>query len=49
VVSFDNMSHEWTEKVVQHRVADPRISSLIHKRLKAGVSEEGKWWKRRWG
>jgi group II intron reverse transcriptase/maturase len=40
---FDNMSHEWTEKFVQHRVADPRILRLIHKWLKAGVSEEGEW------
>ncbi|HLM97725.1 MAG TPA: reverse transcriptase domain-containing protein, partial [Bryobacteraceae bacterium] len=40
---FDNMSHEWTEKFVQHRVADPRIHRLIHKWLKAGVSEEGAW------
>jgi RNA-directed DNA polymerase len=43
VVFFDNMSHEWTEKFVQHRVADPRIHRLIHKWLKAGVSEEGEW------
>jgi RNA-directed DNA polymerase len=40
---FDNMSHEWTEKFVQHRVADRRIQRLIHKWLKAGVSEEGEW------
>ena len=40
---FDNMSHEWTEKFVQHRVADKRIQRLIHKWLKAGVSEEGEW------
>ncbi len=40
---FDNMSHEWTEQFVQHRVADPRILRLIHKWLKAGVSEEGEW------
>ena len=40
---FDNISHEWTEKFVQHRVADPRIQRLIHKWLKAGVSEEGEW------
>ena len=40
---FDNMSHEWTEQFVQHRVADPRIHRLIHKWLKAGVSEEGEW------
>ena len=40
---FDNMSHEWTVKFVEHRVGDPRILRLIRKWLKAGVSEEGKW------
>jgi group II intron reverse transcriptase/maturase len=40
---FDTMSHEWTMKFIQHRVADPRILRLIQKWLKAGVSEEGEW------
>ena len=40
---FDTMSHEWTMKFLQHRVADPRILRLIQKWLKAGVSEEGEW------
>src|ERR1700688_3261700 len=40
---FDQMSHEWTMKFVQHRVADPRILRLIQKWLKAGVSEDGQW------
>ena len=40
---FDNMSHEWTMKFVQHRVADKRILRLIQKWLKAGVSEDGEW------
>src|SRR5216684_4284747 len=40
---FDQMSHEWTVKFVQHRVADHRILRLIQKWLKAGVSEDGKW------
>jgi hypothetical protein len=39
---FDRMSHEWTMKFVQHRVAD-RILRLIQKWLKAGVMEEGHW------
>ncbi len=43
MVSFDQMSHEWTMKFVQHRVADHRILRLIQKWLKAGVSEEGQW------
>ena len=42
-VSFDQMSHEWTMKFVQHRVADHRILRLIQKWLKAGVSEDGQW------
>jgi RNA-directed DNA polymerase len=40
---FDRMSHEWTMKFVQHRVADNRILRLIQKWLKAGVMEEGQW------
>src|ERR1700733_6676332 len=37
---FDNMSHEWTIKFVEHRVADRRVLRLIQKWLKAGVSED---------
>jgi group II intron reverse transcriptase/maturase len=40
---YDNMSHDWTIKFVEHRVGDPRVLRLIKKWLKAGVSEEGKW------
>jgi RNA-directed DNA polymerase len=40
---FDNMSHEWTMKFVEHRVADRRVLRLIRKWLRAGVSEEGNW------
>jgi RNA-directed DNA polymerase len=40
---FDHLSHEWMMKFVQHRVADKRVLRLIHKWLKAGVSEEGQW------
>jgi len=40
---FDNMSHEWTVKFIQHRVGDLRMVRLIRKWLKAGVSEEGQW------
>ena len=42
-MSFDRMSHEWTMKFVQHRVADKRVLRLIQKWLKAGVSEDGEW------
>ncbi len=40
---FDSVSHEWMEKFVSHRVGDQRILRLIHKWLKAGVSEDGQW------
>ena len=40
---FDNVSHEWLEKFVEHRIGDWRILRLIQKWLRAGVSEEGKW------
>jgi group II intron reverse transcriptase/maturase len=43
VASFDNMSHEWTMKFIEHRVADRRILRLIQKWLKVGVSEDGQW------
>lgn len=40
---FDNVSHEWLVKFIEHRNADRRILRLIQKWLKAGVSEEGEW------
>ena len=40
---FDNMSHEWTMKFIEHRVADRRILRLIQKWLQAGVSHNGQW------
>src|SRR5437763_820023 len=40
---FDNLSHEWAIKFIEHRVADRRIIRLIRKWLKAGVSEDGQW------
>jgi RNA-directed DNA polymerase len=40
---YDNLSHEWLVKLLQHRIADRRILRLIQKWLKAGVLEEGKW------
>src|SRR3979490_1397009 len=35
---FDRMSHEWTMKFLEHRVADRRILGLIRKWMKAGVA-----------
>src|SRR3974390_3765231 len=44
-----NMSHEWTMKFVEHRIAYHRILRLIQKWLKAGVSEDGQWSERKGG
>jgi group II intron reverse transcriptase/maturase len=40
---FDNLSHDWAVKFIEHRVADRRIIRLIQKWLQAGVSEDGQW------
>jgi retron-type reverse transcriptase len=40
---YDSLSHEWTLKFVEHRVADRRMLRLIQKWMKAGVSEDGQW------
>ncbi len=40
---FDTLSHDWLDKFIKHRVADPRMLRLIRKWLKAGVSEDGQW------
>jgi len=40
---FDSVSHEWMKKFVAQRVGDQRILRLIHKWLRAGVSEDGQW------
>lgn len=38
---FDNVSHEWMMKFIEHRVADPNIQRLVNKFLKAGIVESG--------
>jgi RNA-directed DNA polymerase len=40
---FDQLSHDWLLKFIQHRVADLRVLRLIRKWLKAGVMENGEW------
>jgi retron-type reverse transcriptase len=40
---FDRIDHAWMVKFVEHRIGDRRIVRLIHKWLKAGVMEEGRW------
>jgi RNA-directed DNA polymerase len=46
---FDQISHEWMLKFVEHRIADRRILRLIQKWLTAGVSENGEWSKTKIG
>lgn len=38
---FDNVSHEWMMKFIEHRVSDPNIQRLVNKFLKAGIVESG--------
>jgi RNA-directed DNA polymerase len=40
---FDNISHEWLMKFVEHRIADKRMLRLLKKWLRAGVSQDGEW------
>ena len=46
---FDAISHEWMQRFVEHRIADPRIRRLVCKWLRAGVSEDGQWSRTRVG
>lgn len=36
---FDSVDHEWLQRMVAHRIADPHILSLIRMWLEAGVLE----------
>jgi RNA-directed DNA polymerase len=38
---FDAMSHEWIERFLQHRIADPQVIRQIQRWLRAGVVEKG--------
>ena len=40
---FDNISHEWLMKFLEHRIADKRMLRLLKRWLRAGVSEDGEW------
>lgn len=40
---FDSINHDWLIKFVEHRIADRRVTGLLRKWLRAGVSEEGEW------
>jgi group II intron reverse transcriptase/maturase len=38
---FGSLDHGWLLRFVEHRVADPRLISLIRRWLKAGILEDG--------
>ena len=40
---FDNISHDWLMKFLEHRISDRRLLRLLKKWLRAGVSEDGEW------
>jgi len=40
---FNNVSHEWLIKFVEHKIADTNVIRLIKRLLKAGIIEEGSW------
>jgi len=42
---FDNVNHQWMIECLNQKIADPRFRTLIIKFLKAGVIEQGKYYK----
>lgn len=42
---FDNVSHEWMMKFLEHKIADPNLLRIIARFLKGGYMEEGKYYR----
>src|SRR5438445_5228940 len=40
---FSSLDHQWLERFLEHRIADPRVLRLIQKGMAAGVIENGSW------
>jgi len=40
---FDNVSHEWMIKFLEHDIADKKFLDIIEKFMKAGIMEKGKY------
>ena len=38
---FDSVDHDWLLRMLEHRIADPRILRLIRRWLRAGVLDQG--------
>ena len=41
---FDSVDHEWLLRILAHRIADPRVLTIIRGWLGAGVLESGTWY-----
>jgi group II intron reverse transcriptase/maturase len=41
---FDNVSHEWMIKFLEHEIADKNFLRYVTRFLKSGIMEEGKYW-----
>lgn len=42
---FDHLQHGWLLRFLEHRIADKRVIRLIRKWLRAGVMDEGRWYR----
>jgi RNA-directed DNA polymerase len=40
---FDSVDHDWLMRMIEHRIADRRVLTLIRRWLKAGVLDGGEW------
>ena len=40
---YDSIDHEWLMRMLEHRIADPRVLRLIRMWLEAGILESGEW------
>lgn len=40
---FDNVDHEWLLKMLAHDIADRRFLEIVHRFLKAGIMDNGKY------
>jgi len=40
---FDNVDHKWMIKFLEHKIGDPNFIRLVHRFLRAGIMEEGKY------